>query len=146
MDPDIYAGEVSDVVAFTCAKADDGKAASGGGNGGPGGGGGGGDAQWTVKPKTTSFDEGTESFKFVIGEHSFLNTTAELQKTPADGDVYTYKLAKGDAGAPFDSEMILHLMEDGTARVTVAAAGPMSAADVKGTWSVDGGVITVTFK
>lgn len=144
MDPDIYAGENSDVVAFTCNKAGDGKAASGGGGfpGGPGGG----MAGFEVEPEDTTFDEGVESFTFKIGSHQFFNTTAKLQETPDEGSVYTYKLAKGDPGAPFDCDMFLQLKEDGTAVVTVSAAGPIAASTVNGTWTADGGVITVTFE
>ena len=148
LDPDIYAGENSDVVEFTCAKAGDGKAASSGGMGGPGGdmGGGGGMAGFEVEPEDTTFEEGVESFTFKIGSHQFFNTTATLQETPDDGSTYTYKLAKGDAGAPFDCDMFLQLKEDGTAVVTVAASGPIAASTVNGTWTADGGMITVTFE
>ena len=145
MDPDIYAGESSDVVAFTCNKAGDGKAASGGG-GFPGGPGGGGMPGFEVEPETTSFDEGAESFTFKIGSHQFFNTTATLQAEPDEGSTYTYKLAKGDPAAPFDCEMYLQLKADGTAEVSVSAAGPIAASTVTGTWTAEGGVITVTFE
>ena len=148
LDPEIYVGETSDVVAFTCAKAGDGKAASGGGMGGmPGGmGGGGGASGWEVKPEGTSFNEGAESFAFTIGTQPFFNTTAELQAEPDEGSTYTYKLAKGDPAAPFDCDMFLQLKADGTAVVTVTANGPIAASEVNGTWTADGGVITVTFE
>ncbi|MGN0999637.1 MAG: hypothetical protein ACI4PO_08805 [Faecousia sp.] len=145
-DPDIYAGDyMSETVAFTCQKAGSGEAANNGGGGFPGGGGGGGGSDWEVKPEETTFDEGAESFALNIGSHEFFHTTASLQETPDDGARYTYVLAKGDPNAPFECAMRLQLMEDGTTVLTVAAAGPISDAKVTGTWSAEGGVITLTW-
>ena len=108
--------------------------------GGPGGG----MPGFEVKPAEVSFAEGAEEFTYVIGDHEYFHTTATLTDSEP-GTVYTYKLAKGDPNAPFDCKMFLYLNEDGTARLTVSPEGPVSAADLTGTWTLDGGNITVTF-
>ena len=149
LDPEIYSGENSDPVAFVCNKAGDGKASTSGGSGGgegSGGGGGGGASGWEVTPEGTSFDEGAESFTFTIGTQPFFVTTAGLQAEPDEGSTYTYKLANGDPAAPFDCDMYLQLKADGTAVVTVTANGPIAASEVSGTWTADGGVITLVFE
>ena len=107
-------------------------------------GGGGGMAGWDVKPEPTTFTEGADEFIFVIGEHDYYHTTA-TKIDPAAGTLYTYSLAKGDPAAPFDCKMILYLNEDGSARLTVSAEGPVAGADLSGTWSSNGTEITVTF-
>ena len=103
---------------------------------------GGGDA-WKVKPTALTITEGESGFTFKIGAHDFLKTTATLADTPDEGADYTYLLAKGDPNAPFESDMRLQLMSDGTAELTVEAAGPLSAAHKYGTWTNNGGTIEV---
>ena len=140
-DPEIYIGKyASDPVAFTCGKAGDGKKSAGGGMGGPGGG----MAGFEVVPTEASFEEGAETFAWQIGEHQLFHTTAKLVDT-ADGDVYTYKLEKGDPNAPFDVPMELHLKDDGTTLLTVEGAGPVASTRKNGTWSADGGIITLNW-
>lgn len=108
-------------------------------------GGGMGGAGWEVKPTELTFAEGETGFTFKIGDTDFFKTTAELAETPDEGSTYTYVLAKGDAGAPFECDMRLNLQPDGTAALSVEAAGPISATRVYGTWTNDGGTITVTW-
>ena len=140
-DPEIYIGKyASDPVAFTCGKAGDGKKSAGGGMGGPGGG----MAGFEVVPTEASFEEGAETFAWQIGEHQLFHTTAKLVDA-ADGDVYTYKLEKGDPNAPFDVPMELHLKDDGTTLLTVEGAGPVASTRKNGTWSADGGIITLNW-
>ena len=112
----------------------------GGPGGAPGGMGG-----WEVKPEAVSFEEGAESFAFSIGDMDYFHTTATLQDAPDDGSVYTYQLANGDPNAPFENKMVLQLREDGTANLTVSAAGPIDNADINGTWTVDGGMVNVVW-
>ncbi|MBR1814726.1 MAG: NCS2 family permease [Lachnospiraceae bacterium] len=107
--------------------------------GGPGGG----MAGFEVEPKEVTFEEGAESFTYEIGSHVYFHTTA-TKAEPAPGTTYTYSLAKGDAQTPFDCKMFLYLNEDGTARLTVSAEGPVAAADLSGTWTSENGQITVT--
>ncbi len=116
--------------------------------GGMGGGGmgGGGMAGFEIEPENTTFDENAESFSFNIGTAELLHTTATRKDTPAEGAKYSYQLEKGDPNAPFNVEMTLDLMEDGTAVVNVSAAGPISAATVNGTWAIENGVITLSFE
>lgn len=111
--------------------------------GGMGGGMGG--ADWEVKPAALTIAEGESGFTFKIGGHDFFKTTATLADTPDEGAAYTYMLAKGDPNAPFDVDMRLELMSDGTAEVIVEAAGPISAAHKYGTWVNNGGTIEVTW-
>ena len=100
-------------------------------------------AGWEIKPTGLSFAEGESGFTFKIGDVDFFKTTAELADTPDEGADYTYILAKGDANAPFESDMRLQLMSDGTAELTVEAAGPITAAHKYGTWVNNGGTIEV---
>ena len=110
--------------------------------GGPGGGGG--MAGFEVEPAPFTFAEGSETIEYEIGSHAYFHTTGTLVDSEA-GVKYTYKLAKGDEGAPFDCKMFLYINEDGTARLTVSAEGPVAGADLSGTWESDGTNITVTF-
>lgn len=112
--------------------------------GGPGGMPGGGMAGFEVEPAPFTFEEGAETIEYVIGSHAYFNTTGTLVDSEA-GVKYTYQLAKGDPQAPFDCKMFLYLNEDGTARLTVSAEGPVAATDLSGSWTSDGGNITVTF-
>lgn len=96
-----------------------------------------------VKPTSVSFAEGESGFTFKIGEHDFFKTTAVLAETPDEGAQYTYVLAKGDPNAPFDCDMRLNLMPDGSAELSVAAAGPIVATRKYGTWVSAGGTISV---
>ena len=112
--------------------------------GGPGGMPGGGMAGFEVEPAPFTFEEGAETIEYVIGSHDYFHTTGTLVDSEA-GIQYTYKLAKGDQGAPFDCKMFLYLNEDGTARLTVSAEGPVAGADLSGSWTSDGGNITVIF-
>ena len=107
-------------------------------------GGGGGMAGWDVIPEPVTFAEGADEFEYVIGEPDYFHTTA-TKIDPEAGTAYTYSLAKGDQAAPFDCKMILYLNEDGTARLTVSAEGPVAGADLSGTWVSEGDNITVTF-
>jgi len=111
----------------------------GGSSGGEGGGG------WDVVPTSVTFDEGAESFAFTIGSQPYFETTANLAATPDDGAKYTYELANGDPNAPFASVMKLNLMEDGTAHLSVSAEGPISGAEVDGTWVSENGQITLNW-
>lgn len=117
---------------------------SGGGMGGGGDMGGGGMAGYEVKPEDVTFAEGETGFAWSIGEHQLFKTTANLADAQ-EGDKYTYSLTMGDPNAPFTSEMILHLKEDGTALLTVAAAGPIAAANETGAWTAADGQISVTW-
>lgn len=110
---------------------------------GPGGPGGGAMGGWDVEPENISFEEGAASFSFAIGEHQFLHTTANLMDAPEDGSVYTYDLANGDPGAPFEITMRLQLRADGTAEVTTTAGGPLDASHVYGTWTLADGMISL---
>lgn len=137
LDPEFYVGAyVSEPVAITCQKAGEGTEATSGGMGGGMG--------FDIKPTDASFDEGVETFKFQIGDHDLLKTTANLVEAE-EGDKYTYKLEKGDPNAPFDPNMVLHLKEDGTAVLNVEAAGPIAGAKKTGTWTVADGVITMAW-
>lgn len=107
-------------------------------------GGGGGMAGFEVEPESFTFAEGAETIEYVIGSHEYFHTTGTLTDSEA-GVKYTYKLAKGDPNAPFDCKMFLYLNEDGTARLTVSAEGPVAATDLSGSWTSDGINITVTF-
>lgn len=102
-------------------------------------------AGWEVKPTALTIAEGESGFTFKIGGHDFFKTTATLADTPDEGAAYTYLLAKGDPNAPFDVDMRLQLMSDGTAELTVEAAGPITAAHKYGTWTNNGGTIEVTW-
>lgn len=105
------------------------------GGGGPMGG-------FDVEPETISFAEGATGFTWKIGEHQLFQTTASLTDAQ-EGDKYTYTLAMGDPNAPFSAEMLVHLKADGTVLLHVSASGPISGADVAGTWTVTDGQITV---
>lgn len=96
-----------------------------------------------MTPSNVTFDEGAASFSFTIGSQPFFETTANLQAEPNAGCAYTYTLADGDEAAPFESTMVLELKEDGTATVSVTAAGPISDATMNGTWTSEGGTISV---
>lgn len=104
-----------------------------------------GGADWEVKPTALTIAEGESGFTFKIGGNDFFKTTATLADAPDEGAAYTYILAKGDPNAPFDVDMRLELMSDGTAEVIVEAAGPISAAHKYGTWVNNGGTIEVTW-
>lgn len=107
-----------------------------------GGGGGGGD--FTVKPENLSFAEDAASFSFSVGSHQLLNTTASKTDT-AEGDQYTFSLAQGDPGAPFTVPMTLHLLADGSAKLVVGEAGPISASETMGTWTAADGQIILNW-
>lgn len=100
---------------------------------------------WEVTPTDVSFEEGSASFAFTIGDQPFFETTATLQDTPDDGAAYTYVLENGDPAAPFEITMMLELYEDGTAELSVTAGGPINATNVTGTWTAADGMITVTW-
>ena len=102
-------------------------------------------AGWDIKPTDLSFAEGESGFTFKIGDVDFFKTTATLADTPDEGADYTYTLAKGDANTPFDVDMSLNLMSDGSAELSVSAGGPISAARKYGTWVNNGGTIEVTW-
>ena len=92
---------------------------------------------------------GAQSYNYINGgkydEYTYTMKEA-FDGSKQDGSGYesTYSLAKGDAQAPFDCKMFLYLNEDGTARLTVSAEGPIAATDLSGTWTSENGQITVT--
>ena len=152
-----------DGVEFEFAKPSSGNDSSGGGEPNQGGQQGGGDqgnqggdqsnqggdqggnSGWEISPENITIPENAASFAFTIGGQPFYETTANLQEAPDAGSAYTYILADGDDAAPFDISMVLQLKEDGTAVLTVGSGGPISGGTFSGSWSAEGGSITINW-
>lgn len=142
-DGTIYTNTVeSEVKSITATKA--GKGSTDSGNpGGPGGGGGGED--FAISFGTYTYTVGEESFQMKLGDHALLSFTATLQDTATEGSTYSFTCNTNDAGAPFTIVSTLELKSDGTAEFHLDATGPLSETDKTGTWTVEEGVVTITF-
>lgn len=136
---------VSTVVEFTADHAGTGSSGGGGFPGGPGGGGnpGGGGATITLT-QIEAFAQGADTVTITIDAMGTACTlTGTLEAVPTDGSAYTYSLS-GTGGMGESITGTLEIVVDNTVSCTVGAFGPFSETTFNGSWTLEGGQITVT--
>ena len=69
--------------------------------------------------------------------------TGTLEAVPTDGSAYTYSLS-GTGGMGESITGTLEIVVDNTVSCTVGAFGPFSETTFNGSWTLEGGQITVT--
>lgn len=144
----------SEVVEFT-ATEDNYQGSSGGGNpggpggggnsGGPGGGGNPGGCGATITlTQIEAFAQGADTVTVTVDAMGTACTlTGTLEAVPTDGSAYTYSLS-GTGGMGESITGTLEIVVDNTVSCTVGAFGPFSETTFNGSWTLEGGQITVT--